>query len=709
MSICQICRYQTTDDSTPVCPNCGASLGVKSAEYTDEGTEETYLSDDVTGPIPVTGSSVSDGKPADTYERIEVCPPGELIGSPDEPLIELATSGQFEGQPPDISPHSEPHPAVADNFSVPVEQTAENAPLQKIPPQQATQVRSELSPDTNTTLSPTEISEILYRANTPQTQTVTAAGTAVQATAAQALADLKKAVVPPLAGVGEAGQQLPESTVEVQHTPAVRRIAFFHKNRIELTGIQHPASGEELIIGDRYYLLKPKKIKQQYTAIAFAVGLALVLTIIAVQFILPTLPGNGSVVGIVLDDGGRPWASEIEVSLPEVGQKTKTDPSGFFRFDAVPTGTYKIRCSLPGGTVSSDNITVVGNDVATTILGVSKNSTMTNLPGQTASIASPATTNSERAGGSAVTAETAQGQASGIAYSAIRLKTNTENARLTVDGDVLGVGDLTYKKILSGKHRIAVSSEGYITWQGTVQLKPNETYALSVNLSQPAAAAQTQTYSADDFLKSGRTALSAGNLQSAIQDFTEAINLQPTMADALAGRAEAFRLSENRTAYEADLVKAAELYTSQNRFETAHGLYSEALATNRNSISALLGRAELYHRQNDRNSAMEDYKQVLKLEPQNLEANFELGKIYFAMGKNKDADKRFRQAREINPRMPEIYHYLMLNYLSRDDINKVKEVYADFKLNVTEDQVQSFKDNPRFDAVLRVVGEYQRP
>jgi len=698
LSVCQICRYQTADDSTPVCPNCGASLGGKSAEYKDEGTEEAYLSDDATGPIPVTDLSPSEEKPAHTYERIEICGPGELIGSSDEPLIELTTSEQPESQPSALSPNLEPHPVVAEDFNIPSKQIAENAPLQ------AVQNIHESTPGTNATLSATEISEILHQANTSEVKSVTTTGATAQVAAAQALAEFKKSITPPVSESGEVRVQGTESMAEVQHAPAVRRIAFFHKNHIELTGIQYPNSGEELIIGDRYYLLKPKKIKQQYMIIAFAISLALVLTIIATQFILPTLPGKGTIIGVVLNNTGQPLGPGNEVSLPEVGQKTKTDPSGFFRFDAIPTGTYKIRYNLPGGIVGSDDITVVGNDAATLILSPGKGE----LSGQIAPLAN-SLAGPEKTVNPTTTSETAQNQAPTISYSSIKLKTNVENAKLSVDGDVLGIGDLTYKKILAGKHRVTVSREGYITWQGTVQLKPNETYALTVKLDQPVTTAPTQTYSANDFLESGRAALSAGNLQAAIQDFSEAINLQPTMADAYAGRAEAQRLSENRAAYEADLVKAAALYTSQNRFETAQGLYSDILAANRNSIPALLGRAKLYHRQNDRNSAMESYKQVLKLEPQNFEANFETGKIYFAMGKNKDADKRLRQAREINPRAPEVYHYLMLNYLSRDDINKVKEVYADFKLNATEDQVQSFKDNPRFDAVLRVLGEYQRP
>ena len=51
----------------------------------------------------------------------------------------------------------------------------------------------------------------------------------------------------------------------------------------------------------------------------------------------------------------------------------------------------------------------------------------------------------------------------------------------------------------------------------------------------------------------------------------------------------------------------------------------------------------------------------------------------------------------------------MLNYFARDDFAKVKKTYADFNLNIPGDQVQAFKTDPKYDAILRIVGEYQRP
>jgi Flp pilus assembly protein TadD len=122
-----------------------------------------------------------------------------------------------------------------------------------------------------------------------------------------------------------------------------------------------------------------------------------------------------------------------------------------------------------------------------------------------------------------------------------------------------------------------------------------------------------------------------------------------------------------------------------------------------------LARGGLFQLRDDRTNALADYERVLKLDKDNFQANLELGKIYLAAGQNKDADKRLRKAQELNPNAPEVYHLLMLNYFARDDFAKVKKTYADFCLNVPGDQIEAFKADPKYDALLRIIGEYQRP
>ena len=203
--------------------------------------------------------------------------------------------------------------------------------------------------------------------------------------------------------------------------------------------------------------------------------------------------------------------------------------------------------------------------------------------------------------------------------------------------------------------------------------------------------------------------MAEGNYPAAVDDFTEAIILKPSMADAYLGRAESnMRLGKNNAA-EIDLIRAGEIYVSQKRYEAGADMFNRVIQINRKSMAALINIGSLHWRLGNKNEAVETYKTALKVDKNNFRINYELGKIYYALGKNKDADKRLRKARDIDRTVPEVYHYLMLNYFARDDFNKVKKTYGEFKSNTTEDQVQAFKSNPRHDAIIRIVGEYERP
>ncbi len=70
-----------------------------------------------------------------------------------------------------------------------------------------------------------------------------------------------------------------------------------------------------------------------------------------------TLENKGSISGIALDPSGQPL-EDATVTLSN-GMTTTTDPTGFFRFDDVPSGTYTV-------TIIKDSYTMVMEGVSTT-------------------------------------------------------------------------------------------------------------------------------------------------------------------------------------------------------------------------------------------------------------------------------------------------------------------------------------------------------
>lgn len=694
MSICQICKYQVPDDSANFCPNCGATIKPTRPEDDEESVPEVRLPDE---PAIAASEDVTPESDTPTADGIEICHPGEILGAQGESGSGPERKTENIGEP--ISP---PEPES-------------NTPqMHKLSAEEAEKIRSSFyaEPEETDEISAEDASALLRKMSGPPADEQVA-----EAPTEQPATEATQRITVPAAPEATAVDRPAENSGEPEgfnQSPPVRHPAYYRKNFIQLTGSYQPTAGDELIIGDRHFLLRPKRIKPQYVIGGFAAVLVVAIVIIAAQFLSPTLPGVGNVVGVILDQDGRPLRTGAKVSLPEAGQNATADGSGFFRFEQIPTGTYVIRYQLPDGTMKTDNVSVVNDQVTTIALVVRPNSAGEYSeagPGPSpVSTETPGTPPTKPSPNISSTAPSSTPAAGGRGTAALKLKANLEDAKLVVDGDVLGVGNLVYKKLSPGAHAVSVTRDGYVAWKGSIKLAADETYTLAVDLEPAGSTAAPQTtYAAEDFYQSGKSQLSAGNAAAAVDDFSEAIALKPGMADAYVGRGEAYLQVNNQAASENDFIKAGEIYATQKRYQTAQDLYTRVIDGNKRSTPALLARAALFDSRDDKPAAIADYERVLKVDKDNFQANCELGRLYLASGQNKEADKRLRKAQELDPRVPEVYHLLMLNYFARDDFAKVKKTYADFTLNTSEDQIQSFKTDPRYDAILRIVGEYQRP
>lgn len=703
LSPCTVCRYQVIDGTASVCPNCGASLvaGADSASFSEGNQNRSVPAAGAPG-LPQTPS----GKTAD--DALEICDPGEFLASESaapEPEQEKSTAS---GAPPALQPA-----ANAQSDSSPEsEDSGAKKNLRRLSAEQITAIRSNLMNGNDDYVSPDRASSIL--------NTLAKTNGRIDPTPTDSDPNQAESHQPAPAEVGP----IPKAVENTESTPTpipavrpaptapgVRRIAYYHKSFIQITGTHTPQAGEELVIGERHYLLKPKKIDRKYAIAGFSIVLALFLFFLGQQLLSPTVPGAGTIIGIVLDQDGRPFGAGTEISIPESGKKVASDAIGFFRFDKVPTGVYKLKYKRPDGSYGTETISVVSDLITTITLGkhwselAVPNTDVASVMNQNQPVTSPVPQSIPSSGGPSETKKPAGGRES----AAVKLQANVDDARLTVDGKTVGAGNLTYKNLESGSVMITVSREGYKSWTGNVLLKGGETYALNVTLERFDSNQQTPSYSAEDFYQSGQAMLTQGNSQAAVGDFTEAIDLNPKMAEAFYGRARAHQLAETYGAAETDFVKAGELFSSQKRYETARDAFDKALELNKKSLPALLNVAALTAQQGNQTRAFELYNEVLKYENDNFEANLELGKLYFTAGKNKEAEKRLRKANELNPQAPESYHYLMLNYFARDDFGKVKTTYSSFLLNVPSEQVDKFKSDPKFDPIHRVIGEYERP
>ena len=729
MKTCQVCKYQIMEDSVSICPNCGAPLAES------QGPSDSLTSDETN----FENAQYSSGGPdqADVFEdNIEICDPGAFIGAEqtdDEKTSEIDISGIVE----DEIVKEEPQEPVAD------EDTTQR--LRRLSPEQAAEIRDSLmmADDSDQQASLADASRLLGNPPQPESEfaSKTGPGEGEETSLPESPQDNKKnasnapADDPPQLPPDAQDQNSPllNEIGVIKPSPGnIRRIAYFHNKFIQLTGNYQPSSGEELIIGNNNYILKPKKIKQQYAIAAFSLVLALILFAVGSQFISPTLPGQGSIIGVVLDETGRPLISGVKVSVPEAGRAAISNGLGFFQIDDVPTGTYLIKLTTPDGWVITDNISVVGEELTITTLGndwsqaqlINAQPEKQPEPVQNHAAANTNTTQYQNSSRSTTTQTSStakketQPKEKKSKYSALNLKTNVTNPRIMASGEVLGQGNLIYKKLAPGRHQVMVSADGYKSWQGKVDLKADETYTLNVTLESVTTAsapknnksgsntdkpADPPQYTANDYYEEGSTRYENGDYGTAVSSFTEAIKLKPSMGDAYRERGRSYALLEQNEKAASDFVRAGEIYISQSRLQEAKDLFNKALESNDESIPALLNLAYLTRDQHGLNEAVDIYKQVLDIDKKNFAANFELSKTYFSLGKYKDADKYLRKTQKIDSSVPEVYHYLMLTQFARNDFDKVKDTYGDYTDIASEDEIMAFKDNPKFEAIMRIL------
>lgn len=675
MPYCEICKYQAVDKSMKICPNCGEPYDKKNEPSVEE--DDKFTSHIDLGAVEEDLSSDSQDNPTKEDDSIELCDPGDL-------LITRDKSKPASPKEPEEKPDSG-----------------------KLSDEEVKNIRSNLFQENDSYVSPTDANSILNGLSNDSKQ---------DTQREIPISDLQRNEPDKKVKKIEKSELIPKPAI--RKSSPVRKAAYFHRNFIQLTGNYSPSTGEEMIISDQYYLLKPKKIKSQYAIAIFAAVMVVVLVIIGSQFLSPTTPGSGSIIGVILNNDNQPFIGGTEISIPDNGKKVLSDAQGFFRFDKIPTGVYTIQYQLSDGSIISDEISIAGGDISTLTLGGKEAFSNRTMP-QSSNSSKTSQANKSRSNkkqtNSTPSKKTSQAKKTGKKYSALKLRANVENARLKMDGQILGSGNLTYKKLRPGKHKAEVSKSGYKTWKGTVTLKDDKTYVLKANLEKieltqkETVADPAPQKTANDYYELGNSNLEQGNIQAAINDLSEAINLKPSMADAYKLRGDAYLNNSQSEKAENDYVRAGEIYASQKRESAAVNMFEKTLEINKKSIPAQLNLASHYKNSNNTDKALRLYKQVLRQDKNNFTANLESGKIYFSIGKNRDADKKLRKAKEQSPRSAEVYHYLMLNYFARDDFKKVKQSYADFRDNVSDNEIKSFQNNSQYDAIHRIVGEYERP
>ena len=132
---------------------------------------------------------------------------------------------------------------------------------------------------------------------------------------------------------------------------------------------------------------------------------------------------------------------------------------------------------------------------------------------------------------------------------------------------------------------------------------------------------------AEMYLRLGNAAYDSEDYRRAIQDYDEAIRLDPQAALAYHNRGLA--------------------YGTLGQYERAIEDYNEAIRLNPQNAMAYYNRGVAYHKLGQYERAIEDYDEVIRLDPEYSNAYNNRGLAYQSLGKVEEADRDFAKAKEL--------------------------------------------------------------
>jgi|SanBayMetagenome_1026888.scaffolds.fasta_scaffold11119_1 tetratricopeptide (TPR) repeat protein len=139
-----------------------------------------------------------------------------------------------------------------------------------------------------------------------------------------------------------------------------------------------------------------------------------------------------------------------------------------------------------------------------------------------------------------------------------------------------------------------------------------------------------------------------GEKQKALEDYNQALKLDPNLAYAYNGRGNVYyyNLGENQKALED---------------------YNQALKLDPNFAVSYNGRGNVYYNLGEKQKALEDYNQALKLDPNLVYAYHGRGNVYYDLGEKQKALEDYQKAAQLFQQQGNTYWYKQAN-------NRIKEL-----------------------------------
>jgi tetratricopeptide (TPR) repeat protein len=493
------------------------------------------------------------------------------------------------------------------------------------------------------------------------------------------------------------GGQVPKKTKPRISKPTPEQVimskgvAYLAGNTIRMTGWIKLHPGDQVKVGEKEFILKPRQRKRKPLYLLF---LILLVSVVLVSSLLLKGKSAGRLIGIVLDEKSKTSLSGAEIQIKEVGKMVRSNQLGFFMFDLVPSGSYTLQTDLKGYQTVKDNVTITKNQ-ATTINILLSPKYLTELPDKSSEETIP----SERPAPENVASEGTEVEGR---YGAINIESNVSEPVVMVDDRMLGTGNKAYKNVSMGKHSLRITKEGYQDWTQNIEVKHGKTLNLKINLSE-AEAVTPQT--PEDWLALAQSQMNSHDFASAVNSYTQALTLNPKSSEALLGRGLVYNQLNDRAKAVQDLNKAAEYYAIEKNYNQAITCYTHLLTLNDRDLGSLDNRGVCYLRLGQYEKSIQDFEKTIEKDKIFFLGYLHLGEAYHEAGNYEASLENYKKAKKLNPESPQVYAGLALVYFAKGEKSSAKKSFKKFEELSTYIDREKMKQDPEWRKLLQGIEE----
>jgi tetratricopeptide (TPR) repeat protein len=468
-------------------------------------------------------------------------------------------------------------------------------------------------------------------------------------------------------------------------------VAYIDGNTVRMTGGIKLHPGDQIKIGEKEFILKPRQRKRKPI---YLVLFILLVSVVLISSLLLKGKSSGRLIGIVLEEKSKTSLSNAEIQIKETGKKVRSNQLGFFMFDLVPSGSYTLQTDLKGYQAVKDNVTITKNQ-STTISILLSPQYLGELPDKSSEeiVASekPAPENVASAGTGAE-----------VRYGAVNVESNVSEPVVMVDDRMLGTGNKVYKNISTGKHSLRVTKEGYQDWTQKIEVKKGKTINLKINLSE---AEEVAPQTPEDWLALAQSQMDAKDFTSAVNSYSQALSLNPKSSEALLGRGLVYDQLNDRTKAVQDLNKAAEYYANEKNYNQAITCYTHLLALNDRDIGSLDNRGGCYLQSGQYEKSLRDFEKTIELDKKFFSGYLHLGEAYYKSGNYEASLENYKKARKLNPESPKIYAGMAFTYFAKGEKSSAKKSFKKFEELSTYIDRERMKQDPEWRKLLQGIEE----